>query len=499
MLPLLALLFALVASYGVATAQRDHQIASTPAVDAPIDMAAPAAALELEGALSPYHAPGGNESDGSRWYILTVSNSAKGPVSRILVAPEPAGAALRIFPQPDRARLLQVASSDGGITVHPEDGFSRDAFRVTVPPATTAALAIRVANADSPPSVLAWREPELMAYQRQLAIFLAAVAGLIATAAAVSGGVAAMTGHSAPGWAALMLAGLFGIWLADAGQFDASLLTALGGPYGFAAALEALSLVAAIGLVEAVAPLSDRWPWSEKYRRWTMLALLALAFLAFVGVPAVAVTVNIVLLIGVTALAAYVVRRGGSGSRAARVLAPSAAVFALVTLGAALAALGVFQGNPIAAKIVGGFAAAGAVLVALAGPVTNLLLALGSTYLLYLAVHLPGAVSNWAILNLRNSILINIVLAAFNMIPLLPLDGGRGLAGRHREIVVGPPQAVGVLERDPEVGGEEPHLVTVARDRAVVEDHAAETASASSRGSRRETICETPSPPIVTP
>lgn len=366
MLPLLALLFALVASYGVATAQRDHQIASTPAADAPIDMGAPAAALELEGALSPYHAPGGNESDGSRWYILTVSNSAKGPVSRILVAPEPAGAALRIFPQPDRARLLQVASSDGGITVHPEEGFSRDAFRVTVPPATTAALAIRVANADSPPSVLAWREPELMAYQRQLAIFLAAVAGLIATAAAVSGGVAAMTGHSAPGWAALMLAGLFGIWLADAGQFDASLLTALGGPYGFAAALEALSLAAAIGLVEAVAPLSDRWPWSEKYRRWTMLALLALAFLAFVGVPASAVTVNIVLLIGVTALAAYVVRRGGSGSRAARVLAPSAAVFALVTLGAALAALGVFQGNPIAAKVVGGFAAAGAVLVALA-------------------------------------------------------------------------------------------------------------------------------------
>ena len=41
-------------------------------------------------------------------------------------------------------------------------------------------------------------------------------------------------------------------------------------------------------------------------------------------------------------------------------------MFALVTLGAALAALGVFQGNPIAAKIVGGFAAAGAVLGALA-------------------------------------------------------------------------------------------------------------------------------------
>jgi len=29
--------------------------------------------------------------------------------------------------------------------------------------------------------------------------------------------------------------------------------------------------------------------------------------------------------------------------------------------------------------------------------------------------------------------------------------------------------------------------------------YAAETASASSRGSRRDTICETPSPPIVTP
>jgi Zn-dependent protease len=78
------------------------------------------------------------------------------------------------------------------------------------------------------------------------------------------------------------------------------------------------------------------------------------------------------------------------------------------------------------------------VLVALAGPVTNLLLALASTYLLYLAVHLPGAVSNWAILNLRNSILINIVLAAFNMIPLPPLDGGRVAVGLLPRVLARP-------------------------------------------------------------
>jgi Zn-dependent protease len=67
--------------------------------------------------------------------------------------------------------------------------------------------------------------------------------------------------------------------------------------------------------------------------------------------------------------------------------------------------------------------------VAAAGPVTNLLLALASGYLLHLAVLAPAPVASWAIVNLENSIVINAVPAVFNMLPLPPLDGGRVAVG----------------------------------------------------------------------
>ncbi|HEX5453571.1 MAG TPA: site-2 protease family protein [Stellaceae bacterium] len=69
------------------------------------------------------------------------------------------------------------------------------------------------------------------------------------------------------------------------------------------------------------------------------------------------------------------------------------------------------------------------VLVALAGPGTNVLLAIVSALLFYLVDYAPKGFANWFALNLRNSLEINVILCIFNMWPLPPLDGGRIAVG----------------------------------------------------------------------
>ena len=77
----------------------------------------------------------------------------------------------------------------------------------------------------------------------------------------------------------------------------------------------------------------------------------------------------------------------------------------------------------------------GMVLVAAAGPAMNIGLAVVAALSFHLISYLPVTIAQWVALNLKNALVINVVLAIFNLFPLPPLDGGRIAVGLLPNVV----------------------------------------------------------------